>query len=51
MIHLGAVLVMVRAGVALAKFVECGGGRCEGTNRADTLRKKGTPATLRREKQ
>jgi Ca2+-binding RTX toxin-like protein len=34
---IGAVLVMVFAGVALAERVECDGGRCEGTRRADTI--------------
>jgi hypothetical protein len=33
----GAVLVMVCAGVALAKFVECDGGRCVGTERDDEI--------------
>jgi Ca2+-binding RTX toxin-like protein len=34
---MGAVLVVVLAGVALAKDIACDGGRCEGTNRADTI--------------
>jgi Ca2+-binding RTX toxin-like protein len=33
----GAVLVLVFAGVALAKVIECDGGRCEGTDRDDDI--------------